>query len=85
MKHCLRLADQLGLSDEFRKRLEKERLDGTAARTVLFKWKQEKSHQATGKMLFDALIAINKRDVAAAFAEQLLGEGERNVDIYISV
>ena len=85
MKHCLRLADQLGLSEEFRKRLDKERLDGTAARSVLFKWKQKKSHQATGKMLFDALIAINKRDVAAAFAEQLLGEGERYVDIYISV
>ena len=85
MKHCLRLADQLGLSDEFRKRLEKEKLVGPAARSVLFKWKQKKSHQATGKMLFDALIAINKRDVAASFAEQLLGEGERYVDIYISV
>ena len=36
-------------------------------------------------MLFDALIAINKRDVAAAFAEQLIGEGERSINIYIAV
>ena len=60
-------------------------MDGTAARSVLFKWKQKKSHQATGKMLFDTLIAINKRDVAAAFAEHLIGEGERSINIYIAV
>ena len=42
-KHFLRLADQLGLSEEFRKRLDKERLDGTPANSAPFKWKEKKS------------------------------------------
>ena len=75
LKHCIRLADKLGLPEEIKKRLGEQKLEGTSARGVLFKWKQKESHRATGKVLFDALIAINKRDVAAAFAEKLLGQG----------
>ena len=59
--------------------MEEQKLEGTSARGVLFKWKQKESHRATGKVLFDALIAINKRDVAAAFGEELLGRGESNL------
>ena len=76
LKHCIRLAERLGFPSDYVKRLREGRLGGTAARSILFKWKQRKSKQATGKVLFAALIAINKRDVAAGFAKELLGQGK---------
>ena len=49
----------------------------TAALTVLCKWtNQTDTRKATGRTLFDALAAIPRRDVAACFAEQLLGTGQ---------
>ena len=76
LKHCIQLAERLGFPSDFVRRLREGRLGSTAARSILFKWKQKKSKQATGKVLFDALIAINRRDVAAGFAKELFGQGK---------
>ncbi len=76
LKHCVRLAERLGLSPDFVKRLREGRLRSTTALDILYKWRQERPKHAKGKALLDALIAINRRDVAACFAYELLGQGK---------
>ena len=52
---------------------------------VLHVWKKKKSKRASGKVLFDALIAMNKRDVALRFGEELLGQGEAKLFVFVCV
>ena len=75
-KHCVQLAHSLGLADEFLNGMREETFTSEVTLNVLHVWKQKKSERATGKVLFDALIAMNKRDVALRFGEELLGQGE---------
>ena len=77
VKHCLRLAKVLGFSKDIVERVQEKRFMRTALQ-ILCKWKQKKSSRATGRVLFEALITINKRDIAAAFSQELLGQGDRN-------
>ena len=80
-KHCVQLARSLSLGETFVNQLsEGEFMASTAALSVLLTWRREKSDGATGKALFDALAAINKRDVALRFAEGLLGRGKTPVE-----
>ena len=74
-KHCIQLADSLGLGDEFLNEV-REGTFTSGALNVLHMWREKKREGATGKVLFDALTAMNKRHVALQFGEELLGQGE---------
>ena len=74
-KHCIQLADRLGLGDEFSNEM-KEGMSTSGALDVLRVWRQKKRERANGKVLFESLIAMNKRDIAVRFAAELLGRGK---------
>ena len=77
LKHWVRLAENLGLREDFIMRVRAGRIaDDVVALKVLYKWREEKKSSATGRALFDALVATSKA-VALHFAERLLGEGEK--------
>ena len=84
-KHCVQLAHSLGLADEFLNGMREETFTSEVTLNVLHVWKQKKSERATGKVLFDALIAMNKRDVALRFGEELLGQGEAKLFFFVCV
>ena len=75
-KHCIQLAHSLGLVDELLTGMREETFTMEVTLNVLHVWRQKKSERATGKVLFDALVAMNKRDLALRFGEELLGQGE---------
>ena len=75
-KHCVKLATNLGLTEDFVCQVKAGRFAGDiVAMKVLCRWREEKSSAATGRALFDALVGSSK-DVAICFAERLLGESK---------
>ena len=78
LKHSVRLATNLGLGEEFVERVKAHGFaDDVVVLKVLFKWREKRSVEATGKVLFNALVATS-RDIALYFADCLLGEGKED-------
>lgn len=79
---CVQLAEELDLDVNFVEQVKGGLYSSNlAALNVFCKWRQAKANAATGKVLFAALNAIGRQDVAACFAEQLTGEGEKTIKI----
>lgn len=77
-EECVQLSEQLDLGADFVE-LVKAGLFTTnlVAMNIFCKWRQMKAEAATGKVLSSALSAIGRQDVAACFAKQLTGKGEK--------
>ena len=85
-KHCIQLAESLGLGDGFLKELREGTFTDASTLNVLLVWRQRKKERATGKVLFNSLTAMNKQDVAVRFGEELLGRCESKLisELFIS-